>query len=507
MNRPARFKTLFAPTEGLDSTSPIANLSEKKAYTLDNLIPYTGSVQSRKGRTLYATGVGVGLVNSLFELKAAAINKFIAGTQDGAFYDISIAGLATLIQGGFTNNPWQACVFNGSLGLVNGVDTPQVYNGTTMVAMTVSGPSDVTKLNNILTFKFRTYFSLVNSQSFWYSGLNTLGGALMEFPLNNVGSSGGNLIGMQVLATKDGGAGPLDLICFFMSTGEVIIYSGTNPGADFVLVGVYKSGRPISAKGIIKFGADILTITNEGYIPMSAYLPLAYGKSDNKLSKDIEGAALAAIQSASTFPGWEATLAPFENLLVINVPTNTDSFVQHVLNTNTLHWCTFSGFSDTFCWANYGNNLFCGGNGEVYQYGPNYADYDPSDASYDPILCTYTSGYFELGKRPLQITAMRPRLTFDGALNFSISYSSDFKAYTIPVNYSYGGIGAHWGTESIQGTDTPWNTSLWQVTNATQEWLAINTLANNFSFKTTFSVATPMDLFGFNLLFKDGTRI
>lgn len=499
MNRPARFKTLFAPTEGLDSTSPIANLSEKKAYVLDNLIPYTGSVQSRKGATVYATGVGTGMVHSLFELRAGTVAKFVAGGSDGGIWDVSVAGVATLIKGGFLGSPWQACVFNGKLGLVNGVDAPQVYDGTTVTAMTVSGPTTVSQLNNILTYKFRTYFTLLNSQSFWYSSLNALGGALTEFPLNNVGSFGGNLIGMQVLATKDGGAGPLDLICFFMSTGEVIIYSGTNPGSDFVLVGVYKSGRPITPKGIIKYGADIFTVTNEGYIPVSAYLPLAYGKSDNRLSTAIEGAALAAIQSASGFPGWEATLAPFENLLIVNVPTNTDAFVQHVLQTNTLHWCTFSGLN-AFCWANFGNNLFFGTTGQVVQYGPNYDDFNL------PITCTYTSGYFELGKRPLQITSARPRLTFDGTVTFSISYSSDFKPYSIPVSYTYGSGGAYWGTPP-NGTDTPWNTSFWQVTNATQNYLSINTLANNFSLSAVFQVSTPFDLFGFNLLFKDGTRI
>lgn len=36
-----------------------------------------------------------------------------------------------------------------ALGLVNGVDDPQVYTGSAVSAMTVSGPADVTKLVGI----------------------------------------------------------------------------------------------------------------------------------------------------------------------------------------------------------------------------------------------------------------------------------------------------------------------------------------------------------------------
>lgn len=486
----AKSITIPAATRGWNTVDSIAQMPVNQAFILDNLIPSTSSVINRAGYSSWATGIGVGNVDSIYELKAAAVNKFIAA-GDGAFYDISTTGPGTLIKNGFTSNQWDEAVFNGQLGLVNGNDDPQTYDGTTMSNMVVSGPADVTKINVISTFKNRTYFALVNSQSFWYSALNTLGGVLTEFPLGRVGNFGGNLIAIQTL-TRDGGTGQEDQICFFMSSGEIIVYQGTDPGANFVLVGVFKTGRPINSRSIIKFGADIFFATNEGYLTMSDLLPLSYGKTNTALNQYIKGAAVTAVTTFGSSFGWEAILSPSNSFLMVNVPQSNNTFIQHVVDINTLSWCRFTGINAR-CWYTFGNDLYFGGtNGNVYKYGGTFTD----DGS--QINSIYQSGYIKFTSSVVRTTAFRPRLQFDSSFTMGIQSSIDFKPFSAIYTLNYGSVGAFWGD--------PWGTA-WAAANAVVGYINLNNVGYSTSIKLTFTSPARIEFLETDFLFEKGSRI
>ncbi len=190
-----------APIQGWNTIDSISEIPATMALVLDNIIPSTASCISRKGIQAFSIGMS-GNIDSLFELQAANVNKFVAASG-GNIYDIT-SGTPSLLGSGFTSNQWQGAVFNATLGIVNGVDVPQVYDGTTLSAMTVSGPTSINALTSMMVFKNRTYFTEANSQNFWYSALSTLGHSLTSFPLGKVGCFGGNLIAIQTL-TNDGG--------------------------------------------------------------------------------------------------------------------------------------------------------------------------------------------------------------------------------------------------------------------------------------------------------------
>lgn len=461
------------------------------AIILDNLIPSTASVVSRKGYTSFSTGVGSGNVDSLFELKALSVSKMISAAS-GNIYDSTSAGVASILATGFSSNQWSGTVFNAQLGLVNGVDTPQVYDGTTVTAMTVSGSGlSVSTLNSIITFKNRTYFTQLNSQDFWYSSLSTFGGTLTKFPLSKVGNFGGNLIAIQSL-TKDGGSGQDDALCFFMSTGEIIIYEGTDPGTDFLLRGVFYSGRPITNRAIVKFGADIFFVTNEGYLAVSSLLPLSYGKDNGQINRYIKGAASAAVAAYSDSFGWQVVSSPTSSILIVNVPQSNNTFVQHVLNVNTMAWCRFTGINSR-CWCVFGNDLYFGSsNGTVYKY----ADYLDNGVTQTPQV--YQSPYSRLTEGLTQTTAFRPRIRFDGGLTMTVSSSIDFKPFSTPYTVSYSAIGAMWGAS--------WG-SAWAVPNSVINYLNFNTIGYSASLKLTFQCAGAVDFYETDFLVKASNRI
>ena len=482
-------KTVPAPIGGWNTTSSIAQMPITDAAVLDNWIPSTGSVVNRKGYSLYATFPG-DTVDSMFELKAATVNKAIAASN-GGFYDWTAGGDAVLIKDGFTSDTWYGTIYNGVLGLVNGVDAPQIYDGTTMSDMTVSGITNVEDLVGITTFKNRTYFIEKNSQNFWYSDLSTMGGVLQSFPLGNVGVFGGNLIAIQTL-TKDGGNGQQDILCFFMSTGEIIIYEGSDPGTNFSLIGIFKAGRPINARSIIKFGADIFFVSNEGYTTVSSLLPLSFGKTNTGLNEKIRGAASSAVAQFSTLFGWEVTLVPAESLLIVNVPQTTNTFVQHVLNVNTMAWCRFTDINAR-CWCVFGNNAYFGDiDGNIYKYGPLYTD------AGDPITSVWQSPYYSFTNGAILLTAFRPRSRFDGRVEISISNSVDFKPFSTPYTVTYGRIGAFWGD--------PWGT-FWADSNSVVSFLGLNNIAYSFSQELEFSTGSQVEFYAIDYLYKRSDRI
>lgn len=483
--------TIPAPTKGWNTTDSISQIPPDMALVLDNLIPSTASVSTRKGVDSYSTGVGSGNVDSLFELKARSVSKMVSAAS-GNIYDSTTAGAATLLASGFTSNQWEGTVYNAQLGLVNGVDAPQVYDGTTVSAMTVSGSGlTTTTLSTIATFKNRTYFTQLNSQSFWYSPLSTLGGALTEFPLGKVGNFGGNLIAIQTI-TKDGGSGQDDAICFFMSSGEIIVYEGIDPGSDFVLTGVFKTGRPLNPRAVSKLGADIIFATNEGYLTVSSLLPLSFGKDNGGINKYIKGAASEAATAQGSSFGWQIIISPNDNILLVNVPQTNNTFVQHVLNVNTMAWCRFTGINARCCCV-FGNSLYFGGtNGTVYKYGSDFLD----DGS--QIATVYQSGYLRLTKGQSRTTAFRPRVRFDSDMTMTVNQSVDFKPFGTAYTVSYQGIGAEWGD--------PWD-SAWAIANSVISFLNYNNIGYATSLKLTFACGGSIDFYETDFLVQKSDRI
>jgi hypothetical protein len=446
----ANLTNIPAPFKGWNTVDSPSEMGPEFAYVLDNLIPTPTNVKLRNGYTVHATSVGIGNVDTLIELKASGVSKMIAASS-GNIYDVTSETDAMLLKSGFSSNQWQNNIFGGVVGLVNGVDLPQTYDGTSVSDMSVSGPADVSQLKGVHTFKRRSYFFEDNSQDFWYSALNTLGGTLTVFPLSKVGNFGGNLIAIQTV-TKDSGDGQDDIICFFMSTGEVISYQGTDPSTDFVLIGVFHTGRPITSRAIQSIGADIISVTNQGYNAISQLLPLSYGKNDNNINKYIRGAAVEAASQYYNAFGWQVLTSPPHGLLIINVPQTNNMFVQHVLDANTMGWCRFTGINSR-CWCVFGNDLYFGGiNGTIYKY-TGFTDEG------SPIEATYRTPFLTLAKGQYRTTAFRPNVRFDAPLLVTIRSSFDFRDLSIPYTLSFSNTGSAWGVP----WGSPWARSVGKI--------------------------------------------
>ena len=426
----ARPISIPAPMGGWNTRDGLDSMPPSDAVQLDNWIPGVGEVKVRWGYASHVTGMGSSNVDTLAEYHSGTTRKLLA-FANGNIYDATTTN--TSIGSGFTNNQWQTVNFKGSIFMVNGDDAPQDWDGTTLTATAWSGTGlTITDLVGVNVFKSRLYFFEKDSQDFWYGAAAGVTGALTKFPLSMVASFGGNLIAMGTW-THDGGDGVDDHAVFVMSSGDVIVYQGSDPGsaADWALVGVYHIATPLGIRGVAKIGGDLILMTTEDYVTLSSVLNTGQIGSASKLS----GAVKAAADNSALF-GWQVVIDQRKELMIFNVPT-ISGYDQHVTSTLTGASSRLKDIPSR-CWAVFNGDLYFGStDGAVYKVTGN------SDAGTAILADSVGAWVSEMSR--YRVTAARPVLAANGGLGYSFAIGSDYTppSTTAPATAS-GAVSTPW---------------------------------------------------------------
>lgn len=443
-----------SPVGGWNTRDSLDEMEPTDAVILDNWFPGLGACSIRGGSSSYATGLG-STVQTLAEFNAGSLRKFIAGANS-KIWDISSTGAGVLLAAGYTSDIWNWAQFDDSaggarMGLVNGSDAPQLYNGVVIAAMVISGMPNAALLNGIHIHKNRSYFWDDRTQDFYYSATNALGGVCVKFPLGRLQGTGGNLIAMGTYAFDSAGEGPQDYAVFLLSSGDVLMYAGSDPSSatDWTLRGRYNIGAPINKRAVKKVGAELMMVTKAGYVPLSSVL--AEGRfNEQSASGKIRGAALAAVTAYGTQFGWEVFHYPRKNQLIVNAPVSASQIYQHVMNTETKAWCRFTGLNAQ-CWGMYNDLPYFGkADGTVWLYDTGFGDGGATINADGQVAWNY------LGDRRAEkrATLIRPLLrTTGGSVTYNVSVGFDFQLLTTSFDVS-----------APTTTSSPWDTSPWDVT-------------------------------------------
>ena len=442
-----------SPSGGLNTKDSESAMEPTDALIMENWFPGQGSVSTRKGFTQYATGLS-GYVETLMEYNANTTRKFICA-NGSTLNDITNPASIVSVGTGFTSARFQWVNFNAYLIMLNGADTPQTFDGTTLAASTISGTGlTVSELNGINVHKNRVYVWSSNAQDVWYGATNAIGGVFTKFQLSRVAPFGGNLVSMMTW-NLDGGNGVDDYAVFLMSSGDVLLYQGSDPSS-WALLGTYKIGRPIAIRGAKKVAGDIVIITDQDFVFFSEVF-----KNDGSVTQrgKLSGAAIEAVNDYGSNYGWEIAMYPKAGWLLINVPVaNNTTYHQYVLNTITGAACKFTGMNAS-TWGMYNNNLYFGGNGKVFKADDGFNDNGAN------INCDIQAAYNNLGSPQEKIVnSYRNTIKLDGsAVVNSI------------VNFDYGRGETSQNSSSVaQGSF--WDVVLWDVAMWSPEGLTRNEL-------------------------------
>lgn len=492
-------RPLPPPVMGWNAKDSLDAMKPADAVILENWFPEETRVTVRYGSAIHCnTGEGTFNVETVAEWKAGASRKLVVGCH-GKLIDATTSTPSTL-GSGFTSNRWRHVNFGERLFLVNGADAPQDYNGSALAATAWSGSGlTITTLSDAAVFKERLWFIEKDTLNAWYAALQTITGTLVKFPLKYTGSFGGTLKAIGTL-TVDGGTGPDDLILFFLSSGEVIVYGGSDPAdaTDFHRVGTFLIGPPVGNAPLLQFGNDLLAITESAYTPITrvAATRRTEGKSsDIDLSDRISGAVSAAVKAYKDNTGWQAVFFPSGSKLIVNVPRSAVAFDQHVMNLSTKAWCKFTGWNFP-CFGVFSNELYAGGtDGKVYQ-----CDTGTSDNATAIVADGQTAwNYFGDTGREKNFTMARVIFAAASDPTATMSIGTDF-VISVPTDaVEVGDVdsGAIWDTAI-------WDTALWAgATQTFQGWQGVSGQGYAASMRLRVAVTeqTPSWMAG-NIVFK-----
>jgi len=453
-----------------------------KVETLMNYANYNGTntLFAIAGGVIYnaststATSVFTGLSNSRFQhcmISTDGGNFIIAvnGVDAAMVYDgtrwykmattTTAQTISTITRGG-TGNLTATLTTASPHGLVTGNRvsisgaTASNYNGT--YAITVTGASTftyvmatapaadasvvgiytvlgITGVNsntfvNVNMCQNRLFFVQKDSMTFWYLPVESIGGAALDFPLGAIARSGGFLQAMGTW-TLDAGYGVDDLSAFVTSMGEVIVYKGTNPSDPnaWSEVGVWQMGQTFSRRCFFKWGGDLLLLTQDGLVPMSAALQSSRLDPRINLTDKIYYAVSQAATNFYAEFGWQINYFASENMLILNIPNGTN-YDQYVMHTITKSWARFTNLN-AICWEVSGDNkIYFGSDGFVAQF---YAE--ASDGGNNIVAnCQQAYSYFDSRGQLKRFTLIRPILQTDNGIPTVLcGISTDFD--TVPL--------------------------------------------------------------------------
>ena len=353
----ANIISLPAPIGGWNVRDPLPNMEPQFAPILDNCFCLPSEIQVRKGWTKWVnfTGVAETIMDydaaSGTEMMLAAVNN--AG--DCTIYDISVENVATPVVTNLTSAQFKHCHFATSGGFfsyyVNNADSAILFDGTTWHTVTttsspykITGPAD-TQFLDVISHKRRLWFVKDNSLEAWYLPTDQIAGAAVKFDFAPIFSKGGHIIKIDTWSL-DAGQGLDDYFVVFTTEGEVAVYTGTDPASasTWQLTGVFYIGTPTGTVGhTCKYGGDLLIINKDGIAQMSKSLMSSRVNTWLQLTDKIQPQLAQDTSTYAYLKGWDITLYPPANMLIVNVPISGTESYQYVMNTISGAWARWTG--------------------------------------------------------------------------------------------------------------------------------------------------------------------
>lgn len=469
MRRPAQSKrptkseiaqtaSRVAPVRGWNARDPEASMRPEFALKLENWWPTTGGVETRPGAADHVTGFA-SPVKALMTWEAASgsPSRRLFAATDAGIYDATTAGAVGASVSSLTSGECVHTNFrtsgNSYLFVVNGVDSIRHYQGaawTTVASYSDATPTvyNTTEFSHVNVFKRRLFFIRKNSLDFFYLPEDSIAGTIALFPLGGLASLGGHLVAMATW-TIDGGNGADDYAVFVTSKGQVIVYAGTNPSdpTAWALVGVYNLAPPVGKKCFLKYGGDLLLITESGIFPLSQALKATAERAALAVTNTIEGAFSSAANSYRANFGWDIQMLLTKNLLLINIPTTSlSSSEQFVMNTQTKAWAKVTGWN-AFCFEIFNGRLYMGMSTKVAEAWTGTADFGSN------ITCIAKTAFDQFGlSRNKHFTLLRPVFRASGTISVSVALDMDFEE-----NTDFG------AAVFVPASGSLWDVALWDV--------------------------------------------
>lgn len=372
-----RLLTVPVPSRGLNTTGDIANMPPTDAIEMDNMLGTELGLTVRGGWREYATNIGgnsLRTVRSILSYEGAPANSIASplgsstlfATVDTGIFDIEGGGDMTAVPASIAlsgtanagNMSWAQFTASGGaqyLIACSETDGGYLYNGVSWMKMTSvggPGPGIVTGVNpadfvHVCVWKKRLMFTLRASATVWFLPVGAVGGAAGSFDFGPQLINGGAVLGLTNW-TQDDGVGVDDRLVILGSSGDLVIYEGTDPSdaTKFANIGTWYIGQPpVGRRCFTTSGGNVYILTQFGVIPVNQ---VVQGGLDNILTSDtgllvqlrkLQDTLNRDFQTLLNTEGWELMAIPSLALLHIVRPNvSVSEYIQYAFQQHSMSW-------------------------------------------------------------------------------------------------------------------------------------------------------------------------
>jgi hypothetical protein len=318
----------------------------------------------------------------------------------------------------------------------------------------------------VMVHKERMWLVEEGKSSAWYLSTKAALGAAQEFFFGGKFPHGGRVYAMYNWSI-DGGKGIDDLLVIVSSSGDVLVYEGSNPDSpdDWSIRGTYYIGdMPTGRRVGSEYSGDLYLLSSFGLISMSDLIRGVdtQNPSETSLSFRVARPLREQIRQKKTEYGWEPIFLPAIGQLLILLPqTGSESWIQYNLTLSTEGWGFWRGVPMS-CVGDWQGVVFFGDlTGKVFAMDTtrdNVLITGPAEPQLNgsPIDFSLLSSYQNLGAPGLHKRVQQARPDF---------YGNSQPAYTIKVLYDYDfeePAAVVQGDEEAAANDE-WDGSIWDV--------------------------------------------
>lgn len=447
------------PVNGLNADAVLMGMRVSDAVLLENFVPYADRIETRPGYSEHVTGFSsTGRRLIPYAAPTGAVSLF--ATTDLGVYDVTSAGTLGGAQIALTNGKVHSAIIatgaSAYLVLVNGTDSLVRFDGTNWSSVTTLGSTNTSEYSYVELYRQRLFFAKKQSRVLEYLPVNSISGTPTSYDLGAILRLGGYIVAIGTW-TLDSGTGPDDYLAVLTSEGEVAVFTGNDPAylATWTLRGVFFIGRPIGDRPMLKYGGDLLILTETGLYPLTAALQSAAIQRQSPISQRIRQLFSQAAKRFGGEYGWCMAISPQIPALIVNIPSSPVK--QFVQNLQTGAWAVFTGWEA---------NSFAALGSDVYFITDSFvAKMVGANDSGNNVTARLTQAYSRLSNpREKMVKLLKPYFTSMGGFYYKLGMAADFaepSEVTIPSDNleQFPGV---WDTSN-------WGQVVWARTSATIE--------------------------------------
>lgn len=465
---------LVLPPVGINQVDPLSQMDPRDAIFMYNMISYRYGTKVRQGYKQWATTVGPGGVKTVIPYIGSIVanDRFFSIGTDG-IYDTSVSVATPAVKlafaGGATPTSGQGIwhAMTTTAGFFTTYCDEQygyyLYTESTDTWAKVTGAQvtgvDPATFVFVMAHKERLWFIQKSTSYAWYLPTGAITGAATQFNFGNKFKHGGTLQALYQW-TIQGSTGPESYLVAISSSGEVLIYGGTDPSdaTTWGIVGSWYIGTvPVGRRIGGSIGGDLYLLSIAGLQPLNKVVQGNQTQIENiEVSRKVSPAVRAAMLISFNQIGWEVKLHPSQDALFVISPKQTGFLnTQFVQSLNNQGWSFFQSMPIFTGDVWHGNFYFGGLDGNVYVIQGD-TDNQPrtGTAPGSPIVSSVLGSFQDYDEPGQYHTGMFVRPVF---------LASAQPTYQIELRYDYN-ISEIFNPGSASPiTGVLWDTAVWDV--------------------------------------------